>query len=368
LDGLAGLDLVALTSTELVEFTRRVEIARRWLPAVIEHRLVAELEDPGGRAGVPGPLDPGPAPRGLLQITVGEAKTRVAAARNLGQRRSLTGIVLPPLFGAVAAAQAAGVISAAHARVIIDAHDGLPHAVQADHGEDLVRLLVTHAVELDPHALATLARRAEEVLNPDGILTETADHDRRRGVTLAARRDGSFDLTGRLTPMCGARWQAVLDATAAPKPAVDGTRDPRTPGQRNHDAFHDIPNLLMRAEVLPSTAGLTTTLLVTMTADQLQTGQGYASSTHGGLIPAAQLLAAAAAAGQVISVLLDPTGGILNYGHTNASHPQLYGARSRPATAAAPTPAVTNPHPDAKSTTLLPFQPDRETSVDNHAL
>jgi hypothetical protein len=46
----------------------------------------------------------------------------------------LSGVPLPPLFGRVAAAQAAGVISAEHAAVITSSIDALPHAVEAEHG------------------------------------------------------------------------------------------------------------------------------------------------------------------------------------------------------------------------------------------
>jgi hypothetical protein len=305
--------------------------------------------------------------RDVLRLTPGEAKARVVAARNLAQRRSLTGVVLPALFGAVAAAQAEGVISASHARVIIDAHDALPGAVQAEHGEDLVQLLVTHAAELDPNALATVARHAHDVFNPDGIFTETADHQRDRGWTLAKRRDGSYDLGGRLTSTCGAEWEATIDALAAPRPAVDGTPDHRTPAQRNHDAFADIPKLLMRAEVLPTTSGLTTTLLVTLTAEQFESGSGYVATTHGGLIPTADIHVAMAE-GQVMSVLLDPTGGVLSYGRRQRLAPPdlrcaIY-ARDHGCT----FPGCDQPASWCQVHHLLAWADGGETDIDNLAL
>jgi hypothetical protein len=57
----------------------------------------------------------------------------------------LTGEVLPPIFDQVAAAQAAGELSAAHARVITRCIDHLPDAVQAEHDLAVQATLVQHA-------------------------------------------------------------------------------------------------------------------------------------------------------------------------------------------------------------------------------
>jgi hypothetical protein len=104
-----------------------------------------------------------------LRISPREAVRRVRAAANLGPRRGLTGSVLPPLVDGVAAAQAAGLISAEHAAVIITTIDRLPGAVGAEREAGVQAQLVEHATDFDPHQLATLA--------------------------------------GHLTPECGSLWQ-----------------------------------------------------------------------------------------------------------------------------------------------------------------
>ena len=68
--------------------------------------------------------------RQVLRLHPCEAAARVRAAEAAGPRRPLTGEALEPVFADVAAAQAAGVISPEHARVIVRAVDALPAAVQ----------------------------------------------------------------------------------------------------------------------------------------------------------------------------------------------------------------------------------------------
>ncbi len=113
LDVLLTVDLTAVSRDGLLEVARRFEVLRRRLP-VFEHALINEVD---GRGVARELCVPSTAAlwRGLLRISPGEAKRRVEAAANLGARRGLTGEVLPPLFGAVAAAQSAGLISAEHA-------------------------------------------------------------------------------------------------------------------------------------------------------------------------------------------------------------------------------------------------------------
>src|SRR5436190_2114824 len=87
--------------------------------------------------------------------------------------------------------------------------------------------------------LARAGQRVLACLDPDGRLADERHHDRCRHGTLTQRSDGSGELRVRLTPAALAKCQAVLDPLAAPRPAADGTPDPRTAGQRLHDAVED---------------------------------------------------------------------------------------------------------------------------------
>src|SRR6478672_10366596 len=111
--------LAALVEHE-AEDRRRV--ARR-------HALIAEAEA-RGLAGQRGMRSTAVLLSRLVRITPGEARARVAAAADLGPRRGLSGEALAPIYPLVAAAQAEGAISAAHAKVIIDTVEALPDQIR----------------------------------------------------------------------------------------------------------------------------------------------------------------------------------------------------------------------------------------------
>jgi len=253
--------------------------------------------------------------RQLLMISGREAHARVRAAADLGPRRTLLGEPLEPLFSTVAAAQADGRISAGHARTITEAVDKLPGAVAVAHETDVIEILLSHAQELDPDQLHGFAKRLIDALDPDGTLADDADHERHRDLTLSRNRDGSYAITGRLTPLCGAIWMPILDSLSQPVPATDGTRDQRYPGQRRADGFEQAGLLLIRAEQLPHAGGAAITLLVSITDEQLRTGEGLATTGHGDLIPVTRILDLAGEA-QTMSVQLDPHGAVMDYGQT----------------------------------------------------
>ena len=249
---------------------------------------------------------------------------------------------MEPLFPAVARAQADGVISPVHARIVTSTVRDLPVAVRAEHGEALEEFLVDQARDHAPDVLARTARHARAVLDPDGTLASDEDHQRRRGLTLSPRPDGSSDLRGRLTPECAAVVHAVLDplakpasaaaancdtttgcaapdtaggSTAAGDPATNAVADPRSYAHRLHDALLDAGHRLLRSDTLPDSGGVPATVLITMTLNQLETRLGVATTSHGGTItiPAALRLAADA---DVIPAVLGDGGGILAYGRS----------------------------------------------------
>jgi hypothetical protein len=78
-----------------------------------EHALVAEI-DTSGVAYEAGYRNTQAYPN----IAPADAKQRVECARNLARARTFSGEVVPAIFPAVAEAEAAGVLSRAHARVI----------------------------------------------------------------------------------------------------------------------------------------------------------------------------------------------------------------------------------------------------------
>ncbi len=252
LDALLAVDLTGASRDELLELARGLETQRRRLPAA-DHALIGEL-DARAVAGELACVSTPALLMQLLRLSPGEARARVRAAADLGARRTLTGQLLPPVFPAVAAAQAEGAICDRHAAIIRHTVHALP-AAAAGQAEQVERALTGHALHLDPDQLGKAARRLLAYLDPDGTRPDDADHARRRDLTLHRMADGSARLTGYLTPGCTAVTEAWLDALAAPVPAADGQPDRRSGGQRRHDALEDIGRRALRGGDLPDAGG-----------------------------------------------------------------------------------------------------------------
>src|SRR5882762_932673 len=322
MDALIALDLTRLSRGDLLELLRGVETQRRRLP-VVDHALIAEL-DHRGAAGELMARDTPTLLREVLRVTPRDAKARHEAAVDLGPGRSLSGQPRPPLLPAVAAAQADGTISPDHARVIAKTVSELPKDVEVEHGAAVEARLVAEARRLDPSVLATLAQRVVALLNPDGVLADDVEHDRRRHATLSGNRDGSGELHAHLTPTALAQWQAVLDPLAAPRPSDAEGPDVRSPGQRMHDALADAAHKLLASNDLPPSGGVPATVLLTMTLDQLEARTGHVTTAHGGTISVHQALTEAGDT-KVIPVVIGEEG-ILAYGQarrTATTHQRL---------------------------------------------
>ena len=221
----------------------------------------------------------------LLRIDPGQARARVAAAAELGPRRSLTGEPLGPIYPTVATALGDGSITARHAQIVTRTVEALPAAVAAEHDRAVETLLVDQARLHPPRTLATIARRVTDTLDPDGILSDEADRQRRRHLDVCQRPDGSASVRGELDAICTEALLTVLDPLATPTPAENGERDPRSAGQRRHDGLRDGLLAAIRSRGLPDRGGITTTILLTTSTDQLHSGSGLARSGHGALIP-----------------------------------------------------------------------------------
>jgi hypothetical protein len=310
-DALLDVDLTRLDRDELLGLCTGVETETRRL-AVADHRRIAELDARHlglelGTRSTAGLLHQ------LLRITGGQARARTAAAGELGPRRTLTGDPLPALYPTVAAAQAAGEISAAHARVITAGITVLPAEIEFSHGRTLETNLVEQARHLDPAALASQVRRLLDRLDPDGPEPDEREQQRHRGLDLRMRRDGTAEVSGRLTAWAAATWTTILDALSAPAPAENGELDPRTATQRRHDALLDAGQRILRSGDLPDTGGTPVTILVHIPDADLHEQHGYGTTEHGHLLHAATL-AAEAGDGAIQPVRLDAHGAVLSLG------------------------------------------------------
>ncbi|MGV0680559.1 DUF222 domain-containing protein, partial [Mycolicibacterium fortuitum] len=143
-DAFAACDLASLTRAEVVAVLDEYETLLCRLPSV-GHRLLAQLHA-GATPREMGAKSWNEVLRIRWRLSTAEAGRRLGEAAELGPRRSLTGQPLPAVLPVVAAAQAAGLITADHVKVLRDAVHRLPGFVDVSTREqfeaDLVRVAV----------------------------------------------------------------------------------------------------------------------------------------------------------------------------------------------------------------------------------
>jgi uncharacterized protein DUF222/HNH endonuclease len=162
----------------------------------------------------------------------------------------------------IARVMSAGEISESWAKQIAAWTDKLP-AQKRDEADQI--LLDAAAAGLALEDIAVLARTIDETWkaghpDPDdggtGEVGEAGDEDGfgDRGLRLATTLDGVGSLTGDLTAACAAALQAIFDSLGKRL----GPDDSRSIDQRRHDALAEALHRLIRAGLLPDSAGQAT--------------------------------------------------------------------------------------------------------------
>jgi hypothetical protein len=309
----AGLD-----DAGVVELARRVETARRRLEA-FDARLVAELDE----RNVAGQRVVSSTARllgGVLNVSAREAHRRVAQARVLGPRLTVSGQRLAPVRPVLAAARAEGAVSGEHVQVILCALDKIPATVAVGQVEQAEAFLVERARVHAPGEVAGLGRVLVETLHPEAVLVEEAQAARRRWLSLRPAGDGMVGIRGELDARTGALAMTVLQALAAPKPTTQlpggaTVRDERSAGQRLHDGLRVGLKKLLSAGALPMSGGLPATVLISMSAEQYERGTGYALTSFGQWVGVAEALRLAGE-GLIGWVVQHGSGAVLAYGQS----------------------------------------------------
>ena len=155
---------------------------------------------------------------------------------------------------ALADALAAGDISKSWALAIADWTKKLPAELRAETIKILVQAAQAGACRDDLRIIAAVAEQKWRASRPD---TDDDGFDDRY-VQVGTTFEGAGVIRGNLTPECAAAVQAVLEALG--KKA--GAEDPRTEGQRFHDALQAGCELLIGAKMVPDRAGADTQVLV----------------------------------------------------------------------------------------------------------
>ncbi|RAV17216.1 HNH nuclease [Mycolicibacterium sp. GF69] len=203
------------------------------------YRVFGELAHPPDEAGAaPGWMDKVWA---RVRVAPNEIRRRVRMAALIRPRRSLTGPMLPPVLPLVAQAVEDGAIGEDHLKVIEDTLKKLPSNISEQDRTEVQASLVREASKNDAEVLRRVARKIDEIFNPDGHYDEE-DRARRRGMTLGRQgRDGMSRFSGYIDPETRCYVEAVTAAVRPGRHLPDGNtaelRDDRSMAQRCHDGI-----------------------------------------------------------------------------------------------------------------------------------
>jgi hypothetical protein len=276
--------------------------------------------------------------RGLVPVMPRAAKARADLAEAFGTAAQPNAELAP-----TGAAFAAGEISVGHAGVLVrtmDAVDEMPDMDQQTRTEAQALMLETATV-VDPAQLGRAGLRLRHRLDPQAAARLARDEDRQqelRQACLVQEPSGMWFLRGTLTPVAGAALQAALDPLGQPRPAVDGSPDPRTGGMRTADALEALAQLALAARAgdpgaLPIRGGASTRLvltaeLATLLADLTAPGGPaglvppvLATGEPGGWEVSPLTLQTLGCDAEVVPVLTDSFGRALDVGDTQYPFP-----------------------------------------------
>jgi hypothetical protein len=324
-DQLAALPIDALTATELVGVLDDLETLSCQLPTQ-SHRLLARLqtETTAKEMGAKSWKD-------VLairwRISTSEAGRRLAEAAELGPRRTLTGAPLEPVLACTAIAQAHGLINGEHVKVVRETMNHLPAAVDAVTRSQIEADLARTAISVGPKELKDNADRTLFLLDQDGPEPDESERARRRGLWKGRQgRDKVIPIKANLTPEAWATWEPILAKWAAPgmcnpadeHPCYSGTptqaqidNDTRTLAQRQHDAFVAVGRSVLASGALGQHNGLTTTIIVRTTLQDLESRAGIGVTGGGTVIPISDVIRMAAHANHYLAVFDKATGSAL---------------------------------------------------------
>jgi hypothetical protein len=176
---------------------------------------------------------------GLTGVSKRSAAMRVKLGKALQACTSAVGIPNASRFPAVQAAMREGRLGVDTAGVITrmlgDSGKRLGYSTDVSECE---RMLVTAAeresaggLGLSADQVAVMAAQWQGHLDPDGAEPSARELEERRGLWLRQQADGTFKVGGLLTPVQGAKWQAIAQTILSPRVPKFNSHS----GYANHD-------------------------------------------------------------------------------------------------------------------------------------
>ncbi|NLU84551.1 HNH endonuclease signature motif containing protein [Rhodococcus sp. HNM0569] len=182
----------------------------------------------------------------------------------IGEARAIVGLAGSLLREPeIADAVAAGEVSARHAAIMCSFFEnlpgGFPNAVDEPEAFAEARRECREAFFLASGIRGTVGgmRRVKDTLDAT-FDTGEVRHSERTDLNrfdLSRTLNGRYALRGDLDAESGEMLQAALSKLSAPRPADDGTRDPRPPSQRRADALTEVVRRFLGAGLTGDEAG-----------------------------------------------------------------------------------------------------------------
>ncbi|WP_193509133.1 HNH endonuclease signature motif containing protein [Cryobacterium sp. BB736] len=324
-------ELVDAARTIEEEYGRQLDAARLAIAAEVEHRSWRMLGSDslaakrGCRSGTE-----------LLERTTGAAvntiRKRIRLGEKLRDRSNLVGEAWPAEFSVVAAAMAEGKLSQDFAAAIVDELAPAAHRANPDHlraaETALVESAATPTMTAGELRIQAVVWRA--YIDPDGVAPDEEEALAKRGIRLGRVNGGLVPISGNLTPLVAGQLERLFNAYLTPRrePAFrpDGDapaeaepdelviRVDRTPDQKRHDVLGGILSAAARDPETPKLNGAAPTVLVTVSAEDLQnvTGAGWIDGIDAPLsIKTVRQLACTA---DTQTVILDQNGAVIALG------------------------------------------------------
>ena len=259
--------------------------------------------------------------RQTLQISTYDATTRVNTARAVLPQEQLSGGETDPVLPLLGAALTQGAIGMEQTRTIVSTMKALPPGVDPDTRQVCQELLVEHGRVTEPHPFADFARMVALTCDPDGKLDDRSPADKVE-LTIGCRNPatGLSTIKGHLDDIGVELLAQAIDGLAAPRPAVDGTPDVRTPAVRRGQALKEVLRRYLDVGDAPVQGGERPHVTVTMSFADLKNAVGAGVLEHGGPISAAQARMLACDA-RITPVVLGTPSQVLDVGTASRSLP-----------------------------------------------
>jgi hypothetical protein len=273
------------------------------------------------------------------RLRIANPRKRLRQVTELTEMHAMTGEKLPARCPETADAMAEGALAHEHVDAVLDVMAKVPAATPPEVRDLAEEQLAEIARHHSPKEILRAGARILAHLDPDGDLPDDRDRARNRSVSLGAQDTlGMSKLMGTLDPTTRALFEVLLAAWAkpgmnnpddelSPKGGADddgidldalrdaASRDCRTQGQRNHDAFHALLKAAADGGLYgASHRGLPPHVIVSITESQLRERAGIGHTATGTDLPMSEIVTLAAQAQMHLAVFDDVTGEPLFYG------------------------------------------------------